>query len=107
MPARRIDDILAAIPDTDWTPQRAGAGGQPFHPAVITLDHRTDRWRLSRASLARAGITDVSKFSAIDGAALSHATRRALIDPACDIDAPPCSSSHADATGGGLLSPVI
>jgi glycosyl transferase family 25 len=84
-------NLLGAIPDANFAIPDPGDSSQPLHPVVITLDRRIDRWQLIRQSLTRAGLTDVTKFSAVDGATISAATRAALVDPRCDIDAPPRS----------------
>ena len=86
---RALEDILTAVPDADLVLSTCGA--KPFRPVVVTLEARSDRWQRILSSLARADIRDVVKFRAVRGAAISDDTRDALIDPDCDIDAPPRS----------------
>jgi glycosyl transferase family 25 len=68
-----------------------GEKSQVMRPVVVTLDRRTDRWQNILLSLSRAGISDVVKFKAVDGAAISDEMRRALIAADSDIDSPPTS----------------
>jgi glycosyl transferase family 25 len=89
--SRQLDDILRAIPDTDFALPASGDGAQPLRPVVVSLERRTDRWLIIHDSLSRAGLSDVARFPAVDGATISDATRAALVDPGCDIDAAPKS----------------
>ena len=87
--ARALDDILQLIPDSEPAPPIHGAQTQPFRPAIVTLEGRSDRWQRITGALAAAGLHDVIKHRAVHGAAITDDLRRALID--CDIDAAPRS----------------
>ena len=91
MSHRSLDEILKVIPDADFVVPAPGETAQRLRPTVVTLDRRIDRWHSIRASLSRVGICEVTKFSAVDGATISDATRDAFIDPASTIDAAPKS----------------
>jgi glycosyl transferase family 25 len=91
MPCRNALDILQTIADADFVLSTCGEAARPLRPVVVTLDQRPDRWRNILASLSRAGISEVIKFRAMHGAAISDETRDTLIDPGSNIDGPPKS----------------
>jgi glycosyl transferase family 25 len=91
MPCASLGTILQAIPDTDTVLSTGRDDPQSFRPVVVTLERRPDRWQKALESLARAGISEVTRFPAVDGATISNELRDALISPSIDVDSPPRS----------------
>jgi len=86
---------LDAVPAGDFViPECQAAHAAPFHPVIISLNRRPDRWTKVVSALQRVGISRVSKCRAVDGATLSEQTLAELVDNAGAVSDQPTSHTQ-------------